>query len=144
MYSDQIEEILKTHDYKINGVFSKDCLPKQLKLGWYIVNMQSLNEGNGTHWVAFKFKNNEIDYFDSFGFAPPIDIMKKAKGKIIYSHKEIQDYNSTSCGWFCIAAIVSDDNSKTHFYKFLNIFSSNTELNDKLLFKFLKNKHIIT
>ena len=69
--------------------------------------------------------------------------MKKAKGKIIYSPKEIQDYNSTSCGWFCIAAIVSDDNSKTHFNNFLNIFSSKTELNDKLLFKFLKNKHII-
>ena len=81
LYSDQIEEILKTHHYKINGVFSKDCLPKQLKLGWYIVNMKSLNEGNGTHWVVFKYKNNEIDYFDSFGFPPPVDIMKKSKGK---------------------------------------------------------------
>ena len=43
--------------------------------------MQSLNEGNGTHWVVFKYKNNEIDYFDSFGFPPPVDIMKKSKGK---------------------------------------------------------------
>ena len=110
----------------------------------YIFNLQSENDGHGTHLVAFKYKNNEIDYFDSFGFPPPIDIMKKSKGKIKYSHKEIQDYDSTTWGWFCIAAIVSDDNSKTHFNKFLNIFSSNTELNDKLLFKFLKNKHIIT
>ena len=59
------------------------------------------------------------------------------QGKI-YSHKEIQDYNSTSCGWFCIAAIVSDDNSKTHFNKFLNIFSSISPH----LFERLKTKRI--
>jgi hypothetical protein len=144
LYSDQIENILKTHHYKINGVFSKDKLPKQLKLGWYVINLQSENDGNGTHWVAFKYKNNEIDYFDSFGFPPPNEIMYKAKGKILYSNKEIQDYNSTCCGWFCIAAIISDNNTKSHFNNFLNMFSKNTNINDKLLFNYLKNKKIIT
>ena len=59
----------------------KDCFPKQLKIGWCIINLKYKNDGNGTHWVAFKHKNNEIDYFDVFGFSPHIEIMKKAKSK---------------------------------------------------------------
>ena len=127
-------------------MFSKDKLPKQLKLGWYVINLQSENDGNGTHLVAFKYKNNEIDYnyFDSFGFPPPNEIMFKAKGKILYSNKEIQDCNSTCCGWFCIAAIISDNNTKSHFNNFLNMFSKNTNINDKLLFNLKKKKKIIT
>ena len=142
LYGDQIEQILNKHHYKINGVYSKDKLPKNLKNGWYVVNLQSTNEGDkkGTHWVALKCMNNGhvLEYFDAFGFSPPLEIMMRSKGKILYSNKEIQDYNASTCGWFCIAAIVHNNG----FQAFLNIFSKNTVLNDDLLSKFLKNKKI--
>ena len=149
LYSDQIEKILKTKGYHINGVFSKDELPKDLKNGWYIINLQSTDEGDrkGTHWTCFKSINDEeiIEYFDAFGFPPPIEIMEKAKGDILYSKKQIQDTNATTCGWFCIGAIISDKGYGTpqsHFDRYINMFSKNTNINDRILSKYLESKGI--
>jgi hypothetical protein len=93
LYGDEIENILNKHGYHINGVFSKDKLPKTLKDGWYVINLQSTNEGNrkGTHWTCFKSIDNAkiIEYFDAMGFAPPVEIMEKANGDILYSDKQI-------------------------------------------------------
>jgi len=135
LYSDQIKKILDKHNYNINGVYSKDELPNNLKLGWYIINLQNHNEGGGTHWTCFLYNPNEIEYFDAFGFPPPIEILNKTKGEIIYNNKEIQDKNSTCCGWFCIGAIISND-----FNKYLSMFSNNTDINDIILSKFLISK----
>lgn len=149
LYSNEIEKILNKHGYHINGVYSKDKLPKDLKDGWYVINLQSTNEGNrkGTHWCCFKSINNSniIEYFDAFGFAPPVEIMEKAKGDILYSEREIQDTNATTCGWFCIGAIVSDKGygtPQTHFNKYISMFSKNTHINDRILSKFLHSKGI--
>ena len=147
LYADEIENILK--DYHINGVYSKDKLPIDLKNGWYVINLQSTNEGDrkGTHWVCFKSINGAkiIEYFDAFGFAPPIEIMEKAKGNILYSEMEIQDTNATTCGWFCIGAVVSDKGYGTpqsHFNKYISMFSKNTHINDRILSKYLHSKGI--
>ena len=149
LYGDEIENILNKHGYHINGVFSKDKLPKTLKDGWYVINLQSTNEGNrkGTHWTCFKSTDNAqiIEYFDAFGFAPPVEIMEKANGDILYSDKQIQDINATTCGWFCIAAIVSNkstESPQSHFKKFISMFSDNTNINDGILAKYLHRKDI--
>ena len=136
LYSDEIEKILNEHHYYINGVYSKDTLPDNLKNGWYVINLQNLNDGNGTHWTCFKYSPYLLEYFDAFGFPPPIEILQKAKGDIIYNKKEIQDYNSTCCGWFCIGAIISDN-----FDKYLSMFSDNTDINDIILSRFLMSKN---
>ena len=135
LYSDELEKILNEHHYYINGVYSKDTLPNNLKIGWYIINLQNLNDGTGTHWTCFKYNPNIIEYFDAFGFEPPLEILEKAKADIIYNKKEIQDLKSTSCGWFCIGAIISDD-----FNKYLSMFSDNTNINDVILSRYLLNK----
>lgn len=149
LYGDEIQNILNKHGYHINGIFSKDKLPKNLTDGWYIINLQSTNEGNrkGTHWTCFKSTDNGniIEYFDAFGFAPPIEIMEKAKGDILYSDKQIQDINATTCGWFCIAAIISNkstESPQSHFKKFISMFSDNTHINDGILAKYLHQKDI--
>ena len=149
LYSDEIDNILKKHGYNINGVLSKDKLPKHLKNGWYVINLQSSNEGDkkGSHWVCFKYINEgqTIEYFDAFGFPPPIEVMERSKDDILYSKKEIQDYNSTTCGWFCIGAIVSDKgygSPESHFHKYIHMFSNNTKVNDKILSNFLTSKNI--
>lgn len=149
LYSSEITDILNKRGYNINGVYSKDKLPKQLKNGWYVINLQSSNEGSrtGTHWTCFKYIDggNIIEYFDAFGFAPPIEIMEKAKGNIIYSEKQIQDIDATTCGWFCIGAIVSDKgygSAQSHFNKYISMFSKNTNINDRILSNFLTRKGI--
>ena len=120
------------------GSYSKDTLPKTLKKGcWYIANMQNERDGNGTHWVCFKY-GNPLCYYDPFGIAPPIEIMKACKGNLMYNARQIQNEKSTACGFFCVACIRSDSligdrDTLTHFHRFINSFSNNTAVNDKIL-----------
>lgn len=140
LYSDEIENILNKHHYYINGVYSKDEIPKELKNGWYVINMQSTNEGDrhGSHWVCFKYSPEIIEYFDAFGFAPPNEIMQiPTKQGIIYNAKEIQDINASTCGWYCIGCIISKN-----FNQYINIFSNNTLINDRILSDYLISKNI--
>jgi hypothetical protein len=99
MYSDEIQEILK--DNNIDGVFAIDTLPrKPIKAG--VVNFDKFLS-NGTHWVCYFIDGNNADYFDSFGRAPPEEILKLLKNKnIVYNSFEIQDIKSSECGLLCI------------------------------------------
>jgi hypothetical protein len=133
----QINEILK--NCKIyNGIYSKDQLPKNLKEGWYIINMQDADDGNGTHWTTFHYrKNNSIVYYDALGFVPPLAVCKIANGEILWSNKIIQSDISTACGYFCIACIKFDEKTKgtpeDNFLPFLNLFSKDSSKNDVIL-----------
>ena len=48
-----------------NGVFSRNNLPKKIKDGAYVVNLDEYTDV-GTHWIALFYNRNEIVYFDSF------------------------------------------------------------------------------
>ncbi len=63
-------------DYCFGGVYSKDQLPEDLmRTKFYVVNMESSNVGNGSHWVVFYYNNPLTSiYFDSFGFVAPTDV----------------------------------------------------------------------
>ena len=51
---------------KFIGVFSRDNLPKKIKNGAYVIDLDEYPD-TGTHWIALFCKKNEIIYFDSFG-----------------------------------------------------------------------------
>ena len=51
---------------RFNGVYSRGNLPKYIKDGTYVINLDEY-AGVGTHWVALFVSNNEIVYFDVFG-----------------------------------------------------------------------------
>jgi hypothetical protein len=122
---------------KLNGIFMKDEIPEKLKNGWYVINMDdSTDPRNGTHWVALKRKKNNDFYFDPIGIIPPIEVLEKCKN-CIYNTKQIQDYNSTACGWFCIAIILWDA-KWGNINEFINYFSDNPKENDRVLFKILE------
>ena len=61
----EIEEYYESEP-RFNGVYSRDNLPKTIKSGPYIVNLDEY-ANTGTHWIALYVKNNEVTYFDSFG-----------------------------------------------------------------------------
>ena len=50
---------------RLNGV-SRDNLPKKIKDGAYVINLDEYKDVR-THWVALFCKKSEIVYFDSFG-----------------------------------------------------------------------------
>ena len=50
---------------RFNGVFSRDNLPKTMKVGACVINLDEY-ANVGTHWIALFCNRNEIVYFDSF------------------------------------------------------------------------------
>ena len=49
---------------RFNGIYSRNNLPKIIKKGAYIINLDEY-ENIGTHWLALFVKTNEVIYFDS-------------------------------------------------------------------------------
>ena len=54
------------NELRFNVVFSRNNLPKKMKDGAYIINLDEC-ANVGTHWIALFCKKNEIVYFGSFG-----------------------------------------------------------------------------
>lgn len=82
----------------------RDDLPKKpWKNECAIVNLDD-STGNGTHWVCFRKKNDEILYFDSYGdLPPPEEIVKYFKGfQIQYNYTPYQKNNQWNCGHLCL------------------------------------------
>lgn len=88
---------------KFRGIFSRDVLPGVVhRVEKGIVNLDD-DDGEGTHWVAYKKNKDVIKYFDSYGdLRPPIEVEKyllsNGDGVIQYNYKRYQDGNSVNCG----------------------------------------------
>ena len=85
---------------RFNGVFSTNNLPKKIKDGAYVINLDEYADV-GTHWITLFFNRNEIVYFDSFSdeYVPVGN--KNIKGNIF----RVQASDSVTCGYFCIGFI---------------------------------------
>ena len=94
------------NESRFNGVYCRDNLPKTIKNGAYVINLDEYADV-GTHWIALYVKHNEVVYFDSFGVEHVPKEIKRFIG-----HKNIktnifrtQADNSVMCGYFCIGFI---------------------------------------
>ena len=119
---------------RFNGVFSRDNLPKKIKDGAYVINLDEYAD-TGTHWIALFCKKNEIVYFDSFGVEHiPEEIKEFIGNKNIKANIfRIQANNSVMCGYFCIGFIdfMLADKKLTDY---TNLFSSyDFDKNDSII-----------
>jgi hypothetical protein len=142
-----IQEIAQGLKLPIVGVFSKDRLPQKRSIGSYYVNMEDHDKGSGTHWVFMRiFPCGSACYFDSFGISPPEQVRDFLKpfAPFPFSNRQIQDFNSENCGRFCILCdyffthqvkhkLKNTDMVAECFDNFLNSWSIDTRLNDKIL-----------
>jgi hypothetical protein len=65
-----------------------------------------------------------------------IDNYKKEIGEYIHSDVQLQDMNSSSCGYFCIAFMRSMEkakNKKRAYAEFLQLFEKDTRKNELVL-----------
>ena len=127
------------------GVFMKDeLLNEKKKVGNYIINLQSSTDGNGTHYTALKiYPNGSCLYFDSFGFDSPIEVKKFCGCHVPYSDKQIQNINSSICGYYAISFLyyMSSHENKNYldvYEKYLNMFSNDVKQNRKILENYLR------
>ena len=91
---------------RFNGVYSRNNLPKKIKDGAYVINLDEYADV-GTHWIALFCNRNEIVYFDSFGVEHVPEEIKEFFGNknIIANIFRVQANNSVMCGYFCIGFI---------------------------------------
>ena len=94
-------EIKEYHENepRFNGVYSRDHLPKTIKNGAYVINLDEYAYV-GRYWIALYVKNNGVIYFDSFGFEHfPKEIKRFIGHQNIKSNIfRIQADNSIMCG----------------------------------------------
>lgn len=72
-----------------------------------IINLDD-QDGNGTHWIAYKKHGNSVVYFDSYGnLRPPLEVVKYLNSNglcnILFNHDVYQSSNSYNCGHLCIS-----------------------------------------
>ena len=64
---------------RLNGVYSRNNLPKKTKNGAYVINLDEYADV-GTHWIALFCNRNEFVYFNSFGVEHAPEEIKKFVG----------------------------------------------------------------
>ena len=121
----------------------KDTIPKTLKNGRYIINLNSSGE-SGSHWVCMIKQTQSVYYFDPYGVYPVqnlVDLCLKRKLKLYYNMTQIQHVDSILCGWFCIAFLHFMETAKGDMiekcFDFDDLFNSNTKKNDVILKKYI-------
>ena len=85
---------------RFNGVFARNNLPKKIKDGAYIINLDE-HADVGTYWIALFCNKNKIIYFDNFGEFPD----RTSNKNMISNIFRIQANASVMCGYFCIGFI---------------------------------------
>jgi len=132
----ELIQLSKENNIPLNGIYSRDNIPKLLNDGWYIINLDRQN-AIGTHWTTFYVSKSQPNlYFDSFGFEAPQQLSNMLK-HYFYNNKRIQSLQSDSCGWYCLMTIKYNSEKNNNLYEFLQyleLFVDNKpEYNEKLL-----------
>ena len=119
---------------RFNGVYLRDNLPKQIKDGAYVINLDE-HKDTGTHWIALFCKKNENVYFDSFGVEHVPEEIKKFIGnrKIKANIHRVQATNSIMCGYLCTGFIDFIFVGKTLFSPF------DLNKNDNIILSYFKD-----
>ena len=129
----EINEYYK-NEPRFNGVYSRNNLPKIIKKGAYVINLDEYTNV-GTHWIALFVKPKYTVYFDSFGVEHiPKEIKKIIGSKDITAYIfRLQAYDSIISGYFCIGFINYMFKGKT-LLEYTNLFSPNDfKKNDQII-----------
>ena len=138
--------LAKKYHLHLNGVYEKDEIPQSLTQGWYIINMQNHDKGDGTHWVCFKYNENVVSvYIDSFGVVPPTEVITALHGHYIWNKMQIQDLNNEDCGLFCICAMLfwsqfQRTSNKIILDAYNKMFTKKTIVNTIIMRNFLQRR----
>ena len=131
----EIQKYYKS-ELRFNGVFSGNNLPKKIKDGTHVINLDEYADV-GTYWIALFCNRNEVVYFHSFGVEHiPEEIKKNIKTNI----SRVQESNSVMCGYFCIVFIDFMLAGKK-FTDYTNLFSPHDfQKNDDIILSYFKNE----
>jgi hypothetical protein len=109
------------------GVITRDEINKltPLEQECGILGSKTTRENN-MHWTCW-WKNGEHKYcFDSFGLQPTKEIVKYLKSPIVYSTFQIQQFNESNCGEWCIYVLNRLNRGDEYTDIILNLITNRT------------------
>jgi hypothetical protein len=140
-----LEELSEHYGFPLTQVLMKDEMKslKASKNANYIINLQSSNQGNGSHWMALAIRDKKCMYVDSFGILPPQEVISFCK-KIPKSHLGYNDFGyqhikSETCGgWYCVGLLIHIQNHPNMdvndaSFDYIKMFSYDTLRNNAIL-----------
>ena len=95
-------EYLRLNNF--GGVISRDQVIDSVPQHSYVINLNESDEP-GSHWVAMFFGSDLVLYFDSFGLAPPQELLtlcEKHGINYAYNNAQYQALTSVLCGYYCL------------------------------------------
>ena len=126
----------------IKDVLSRDePIPYNHMQALFIYNLEP-SYMSRSHWVSTYMKDNVINYFDSFGLPPFQEIVNHARKKnltLLHQNNQMQNINTTTCGYFCLYFLNEMNKGKTYF-DLLKVFDiHDTMKNEKFIERYFKN-----
>ena len=131
----------------IKNVLSRDeTVPHNHKLSIFIYNLEP-SYMSGSHWVATYVRDRVINYFDSFGMPPFQEIVNHAKERnltLLHLNGQIRNLYTSTRGYFCLYFLNEMNKRKgssgEDYFSLLQVFSADTNNNEKFREKYFKNK----
>ena len=118
------------NETRFNGVYSRNNLPKTIKKGAYVINLDEY-ENTGTYWIALFVKPKYTEHI-------PKEINKFIHNDIKSNIFILQAYDSIMCGYYCIEFINYMLKGKT-LLDYTNLFSPNDfKKNDQIIKRIFK------
>jgi hypothetical protein len=143
-----LEEIAQHYGFPLTVLMKDELKSHKPKTGNYIINLQSSTSGNGTHWMSMKISNKQCFYQDSFGVAPPKEVIDFCKripnSRLAFSEIQMQEITTETCGYFAIGLLIHLNRTKNkNIYKsageYINQFSYDSKKNNTILKNFFRN-----
>jgi hypothetical protein len=144
----ELEHIAQHFNFPLTVLMKDELVNHKPKSGNYIINLQSSTSGNGTHWLSLGIHNKQCFYQDSFGVAPPKEVIEFCKripnSRLAFSEIQMQEITAETCGFYSIGLLIHLNNTKNKdIFKssgeFINQFSYDSKNNNAILKKFFRN-----
>jgi hypothetical protein len=138
-----INKLLKNVSCYI-GTFSRDALPKTMKLNSSLIVNTDTSDKPGEHWIAIcKNIDGTGEYFDSYGLPPLhkeliVFMFQNFSEGWTYNTVPLQCLDCVTCGHYCVV-FVKLKCFGIQSCEFTRLFTNNLSLNDvivKWLIKF--------
>jgi hypothetical protein len=143
-----LEHIAQHYNFPLVVLMKDELVNHKPKSGNYIINLESSTTGSGTHWLSLGIRSKQCFYQDSFGVAPPKEVIDFCKripnSRLAFSEIQMQNITTDTCGFFAIGLLVHINITKNKdIYKsageYINQFSYDSTKNNAILKNFFRN-----
>ena len=144
----ELQEIANHYGFNLTVLMKDELINHKPKNDNYIINLESSSVGNGSHWMSIYILNKMCFYQDSFGIAPPIEVINFCKripnSHLSFSEMQMQNITTETCGWFAIGLLIHLNRTKKKDIirsagEYINQFSYDTINNNKILQTYFRN-----